>query len=77
MVRIREILQDNSAHKIKNPEFKTSKKRKAKDYTCCFCGEHKTDIGNNPAPLKTEGRCCNKCNSKVLEARRAKYDNFK
>jgi len=40
---------------------------------CCLCGEKlpKTHPGrNNPAPLKQEGECCDKCNyEKVIPER--------
>lgn len=43
----------------------------SKKTECCFCGEEINGYGNNPWPLlKDDGkRCCDKCNSKVLEAR--------
>ena len=36
---------------------------------CCFCkkmliGEDK--FGNNPAPLREKGRCCNECNWQLV-----------
>tara|TARA_R110000868_G_scaffold170967_4_gene406406 strand:- start:978 stop:1217 length:240 start_codon:yes stop_codon:yes gene_type:complete len=42
---------------------------------CCFC---KIDIyfweQNNPAPLRSRGKCCNNCNeNKVIPARLAKW----
>ena len=36
---------------------------------CCICGEELKDFGNNPYPISDEGRCCDKCNDKVIEAR--------
>lgn len=36
---------------------------------CCMCGEELKDFGNNPYPISDEGRCCDKCNDKVIEAR--------
>ena len=36
---------------------------------CCMCGEKLKDFGNNPYPISDEGRCCDKCNDKVIEAR--------
>ena len=33
---------------------------------CCFCGEEFEGIGNNPAPVKATGSCCNTCNYKVV-----------
>lgn len=38
--------------------------------TCCICGEPLEGLGNNPAPYKETGRCCNSCNLKfVIPAR--------
>ena len=38
---------------------------------CCLCNEPLEDeFGNNPAPVKQEGRCCDVCNAtKVIPAR--------
>lgn len=37
---------------------------------CCLCGGEFEGHGNNPAPLKEGGVCCDKCNiEKVLPAR--------
>lgn len=36
---------------------------------CCICGEELKGFGNNPYPISDEGRCCDKCNDKVIEAR--------
>ncbi len=39
-------------------------------FTCCICGKEVEEYGNNPWPVKEEGRCCNRCNlDKVLPAR--------
>ena len=39
-------------------------------FTCCICGEESYGYGNNPAPVKEEGRCCDSCNAKfVIPAR--------
>ena len=38
-------------------------------FKCCMCGKGCEGFGNNPAPLKTEGRCCDECNTKVAMAR--------
>ena len=40
-----------------------------KKYTCCICSKKFTGFGNNPRPLKADGRCCDECNKKVIEAR--------
>lgn len=36
---------------------------------CCICKEKYWGFGNNPYPIRKKGRCCNKCNSKVIVAR--------
>lgn len=36
---------------------------------CCICGIYFIGYGNNPAPLKKYGRCCDDCNKKVIAAR--------
>lgn len=33
---------------------------------CCICGEPLNGHGNNPAPVKDEGKCCDKCNNEVV-----------
>lgn len=41
-----------------------------KKFTCCICGKEVIEYGNNPYPIKEEGRCCSKCNfEKVLPMR--------
>lgn len=37
-----------------------------KEYNCCICGRRFTGLGNNPAPVFNEGRCCDKCNDNVV-----------
>lgn len=42
----------------------------SKEEICCICGEPIEGYGNNPAPYKEEGRCCDACNLKfVIPAR--------
>jgi hypothetical protein len=37
---------------------------------CCICGEEYDGYGNNPAPYKDHGKCCDSCNIKfVIPAR--------
>ena len=37
---------------------------------CCICGKKFIGYGNNPEPVKSEGRCCDNCNfSQVIPAR--------
>jgi len=39
-------------------------------FTCCICGEESYGYGNNPYPVKDDGRCCDSCNAKfVIPAR--------
>ena len=41
-----------------------------KTFTCCICGEESLGFGNNPAPYKEKGKCCDSCNIKfVIPAR--------
>ena len=37
---------------------------------CCLCGGELEGYGNDPAPLKESGECCDRCNAeKVIPAR--------
>ena len=43
---------------------------KKEEHICCICGKKFNGYGNNPDPVKKEGRCCDDCNStKVIPAR--------
>jgi len=33
---------------------------------CCICGKQFSEWGNNPAPVKMEGWCCDYCNWNVV-----------
>ena len=45
---------------------------------CCFCGKEITGYGNNPEPVKHEGRCCDRCNVEiVIKARLERMLNSK
>jgi len=33
---------------------------------CVICNQEIVGYGNNPAPLKNEGRCCDACNHLVI-----------
>lgn len=35
-------------------------------YECCLCGKRFSGYGNNPYPIKKEGRCCDECNSSLV-----------
>ena len=46
------------------------KEGKEAEYTCCICGDEFEGYGNNPAPYKESGKCCDACNRKfVIPAR--------
>ena len=36
------------------------------EHTCCICGKKFKEYGNNPAPVKDDGLCCNECNYSVV-----------
>lgn len=36
------------------------------EHICCICGKKFKEYGNNPAPVKDEGLCCNECNFNVV-----------
>ena len=39
-------------------------------FNCCLCGVIAVGYGNNPQPIKKEGRCCDECNAdQVIPAR--------
>lgn len=41
---------------------------------CCICGKKFVEFGNNPYPVKSEGRCCDECNTTyVIPARLAEF----
>lgn len=41
---------------------------------CCICGEPIVGFGNNPDPVKKQGRCCDNCNTLyVIPARMEVY----
>lgn len=39
---------------------------------CCICGKEFEGFGNNPYPVKSEGKCCDKCNEEVVVPERIK-----
>lgn len=52
-------MKTNKANKVSEKQFK-----------CVICNENSKGWGNNPAPVKESGRCCDKCNGKeVIPAR--------
>jgi hypothetical protein len=39
-------------------------------FKCCLCKKKSVGFGNNPAPIKNKGQCCDSCNMrKVIPAR--------
>ena len=44
----------------------------SKEGKCCFCGKEYTNYGNDPWPVKTKGRCCDKCNYEIVVKERFK-----
>lgn len=43
---------------------------KVNEFVCCICGEEVEGYGNNPSPVKEDGKCCDACNRKfVIPAR--------
>lgn len=56
--------EDVNAYGVKLKEGKEA------EYTCCICGDDFEGYGNNPAPYKESGKCCDACNRKfVIPAR--------
>ena len=41
-------------------------------HTCCICGKEFTGYGNNPDPVKSDGKCCDNCNRDVVIPARMK-----
>lgn len=39
---------------------------------CCFCGKEIAGLGNNPAPVKEDGSCCDDCNENIVIPARLK-----
>lgn len=39
---------------------------------CCICGKEIHGHGNNPYPVKDEGRCCAECNVTIVIPERIK-----
>lgn len=46
----------------------TLKTKKENMKKCCICGKEYAGYGHNAQPLQ-DGRCCDKCNKKVIVAR--------
>lgn len=48
---------------ISMPSINSTRYRKQK---CCICGKPFIGYGNNPAPIKHKGRCCDACNGQMV-----------
>lgn len=48
---------------------------KQETHKYCICGKTFTGYGNNPAPIKNKGRCCDACNLQVVIYRILGYGN--
>lgn len=46
-------------------------------FTCCICGKKVIGFGNNPFPVKHEGRCCDECDYQVVIPARLSMMNQK
>ena len=46
-------------------------------FTCCICGKEFEGWGNNPYPIKEDGRCCDECNNLVIIERIKQLGNSK
>ena len=47
----------------------SNQRRELPTYRCCICGEEHRGFGNNPYPLRDNGRCCDRCNGLVIVER--------
>ena len=45
------------------------------EYECCLCGKLISGFGNNPWPVdkRTDARCCDDCNARIVIPARANY----
>lgn len=50
----------------------------SKGFKCCICGKQvDNDYGNNPIPVKPNGRCCDACNIDYVIPARIRRAVFK
>lgn len=47
-----------------------------KNEKCCICGQEINGMGNNPYPVRTEGRCCRSCNYTVVLPERVRLSKM-
>ena len=45
-------------------------------FKCCICGKEVTEHGNDPWPIKEEGRCCNYYNWTVVLKERSRLSKL-
>ena len=45
-------------------------------FRCCICGREVAGYGNDPSPVKEEGRCCDHCNWTVVLKERNRLSNL-
>lgn len=62
----------DQVRKYFDEHIKTLDENIQKDEECCICGEPIKGYGNNPAPVKDAGVCCDKCNREVVIPARLK-----
>lgn len=62
----------DQVRKYFDEHIKTLDENIQKDEECCICGEPIKGYGNNPAPVKDAGVCCDKCNRDVVIPARLK-----
>lgn len=48
---------------------------KDKTYTCCICGRETKGHGNDPWPVRAEGKCCDACNWTTVLPERARLSS--
>ena len=65
-----DVRVDIAYYNESEPDINKLKEGKEAEYTCCICGDDFEGFGNNPAPYKESGKCCDACNRKfVIPAR--------
>ena len=49
--------------------MENNKQGKKEKYKCCICNKWIIGYGNNPIPIKKDGKCCDECNKDVIKER--------
>lgn len=70
-IRLEELKDKNTVLFEMNMIFDDFKKNIKENYQekCCICGKPIEGFGNNPYPIKKEGKCCDDCNLGVIRER--------